>query len=153
MTLVAKSELKYFGPLGLTLWLCGLIFIDRNSKKTAFTTINDALMKLKVEHTHLWVYPEGRVYNTGEIHEFKKGAFYAAINAQVPIVPVVFSCYKGFVDSEKKIFNSGEIIIEALPELTTEGLTADDVDDLIAKTRSLMVAKYKQLNNELSHTS
>jgi lysophosphatidate acyltransferase len=81
--------------------------------------------------------------------EFKKGAFHIAIQNQVPIIPVVFSSYSSFLKRKEKIFNSGKIIIETLPEISTAGLTLADVDDLIKKTRDTMVEKYNELNEEL----
>lgn len=54
----------------------------------------------------LWVFPEGTRRNTGEIHEFKKGAFRIAIQGQIPIVPIVFS-KNYFMCSKNKIFDDG----------------------------------------------
>lgn len=56
--------------------------------------------------TKLWVFPEGARYNKGCIQPFKKGAFYLAIDAQIPIMPVVFSQYY-FLDNESKTFEPG----------------------------------------------
>lgn len=106
--------------------------------------------KLKRRKIKLWMFPEGTRRNTGEIHEFKKGAFHAAIQAQVPIVPVVFSSYKFFLDTKAKVFNNGIIIITALPAVSTEGLTIKDVDELIEKTKSLMNVTYTKTTNEIS---
>lgn len=58
----------------------------------------------------LWVFPEGTRRNTGDIHPFKKGAFHMAIQAQIPILPVVFSSYY-FLDSSKKYFDQGTFLI------------------------------------------
>lgn len=51
------------------------------------------------------------------------------------------------------MFNRGEVIIEALPEISTEGLTADDVDELLGRTRQAMIDKYNELNNEITFTN
>lgn len=110
--------------------------------------MNEAMEELKKKNIKLWVFPEGTRRNTGEIHSFKKGAFHAAVQAQVPIVPVIFSSYKPFLNTEKKIFNKGEIIITALPEISTEGLTASDVDGLIERTRNMMIETYKETSKE-----
>lgn len=56
--------------------------------------------------TKLWVFPEGARFNKGTIQPFKKGAFYLAIDAQIPILPVVFSQYY-FLDSGSKTFEPG----------------------------------------------
>jgi lysophosphatidate acyltransferase len=87
--------------------------------------------------------------NTAQIHEFKKGAFNVAIQAQIPIVPVVVSSYRTFLDDKKRIFNSGEIIIEALPEISTKGLTNDDINQLMERCRQIMIDKYNDITHEI----
>lgn len=154
-TVVAKRQLLYVFPFGICAYLCGLIFIDRYRVEKAKSTMNEAMEKLKENNIKLWIFPEGTRRNTGTIHEFKKGAFNVAISAQVPIVPVIFSSYTTFLDKKLKIFNSSEIIIEALPPLSTTGLTHSDIDQLMEKTRKLMLEKYlentKEIQTKYSH--
>lgn len=148
-TVVAKRELLYVWPFGLCAWLCGLVFIDRYSADKAKTAMNTALEKLKKDNIKLWIFPEGTRRNTGMIHDFKKGAFHVAIHGQVPILPVVFSSYKTFLDKKLKLFNPGEIIIEALPEISTKGLTHEDITQLMEKTRELMLDKFIENTKEV----
>lgn len=166
-TVVAKRELLYVWPFGVCAWLCGLIFIDRYAADKAKNTMTTAMEKLKMDNIKLWVFPEGessrpvRVYekviaailgtrrNTGVIHEFKKGAFHVAIQGQVPILPVVFSSYRTFLKDDLRILNSGEIIIEALPEIPTTGLTPDDTTQLMERTRQLMIDKFTEITKEI----
>lgn len=148
MTAIAKRELLFAGSFGIAMFLSGLTFINRKAGGTAGQALNEAMEDLKKKNIKMWVFPEGTRRNTGEIHGFKKGAFLAAVNAQVPIVPVVFSSYKPFLDTEKKIFDKGEIIITALPEISTEGLTFDNVEELMQRTRNLMIEKYNETSKE-----
>lgn len=113
--------------------------------------MNDAMKRLKRENIKLWVYPEGYRNHSGKIDEFKKGAFHMAVQAQVPIVPVVFSTYKNFMRKNEKVFDSGEVIIEFLPEISTEGLKVEDINLLMEQTRDLIVKKYEELNRELEN--
>lgn len=147
MTVIAKRELQYVLTFGIAMKYAGLYFIDRDSG-SAGQSMNNAVQELKAKNIKLWVFPEGTRRNTREIHQFKKGAFHAAIHAQVPIVPVVYSTYAHFLDTKKKIFGKGEIIITALPEISTVGLTANDVDDLIERTRNMMIKKYDETSAE-----
>lgn len=148
-TVVAKRELLYVWPFGICAWLCGLIFIDRFAADKAKVAMNSAVEKLKRERIKIWVFPEGTRRNTGVIHEFKKGAFHTAIQGQVPILPVVFSSYRTFLDDKLRILNSGEIIIEALPEISTVGLTHEDTTHLMQKTRELMMDKFREITKEV----
>ncbi|XP_003424072.1 1-acyl-sn-glycerol-3-phosphate acyltransferase alpha [Nasonia vitripennis] len=147
-TVVAKKEIFYAWPFGLAAWLCGLIFIDRMNSEKARSTINTAVEYLKENKIKLWIFPEGTRRNTGEIHSFKKGAFHVAINAQLPILPVVYSSYYFMSKSEKRL-DSGRVIITTLPPISTEGLDVKDVPDLMEKTRALMTQVFHNTNKEI----
>lgn len=74
-----------------------------------------------------------------------------AQQSQVPITPVVISSYNYFLSPKDKVFNSGKIIIEALPEISTKGLKPTDIDALLHKTRNAMIEKFDALNYELKN--
>ncbi|CAB0030172.1 unnamed protein product [Trichogramma brassicae] len=147
-TVVAKKEIFYVWPFGLAAWLCGLIFIDRMQSDKARDTINTAVEHLKENKIKLWIFPEGTRRNTGEIHPFKKGAFHVAINAQLPILPVVYSSYY-FMSKKEKRLDSGRVIITTLPPISTEGMDVNDVPKLMEKTRELMTQTFHATNHEI----
>ena len=152
MTSLVKRELVYLGgTFGLGAWLADVKFINRSAGINVREAMNATMMQLKNKNVKLWIFPEGTRRNTGEIHAFKKGAFHAAIHAQVPIIPVVYGSYKFMFDSEKSLFESGNIKVDVLPEISTIGLTAKDVDDLIKQTRDAMINAYKKLADENSN--
>jgi lysophosphatidate acyltransferase len=151
VTVIARMLLLFAGPFGLGSWLCGLIFINKDSRDRGKQKMNDAMEKLKKEKTKLWVFPEGYRNHTGAFDEFKKGAFHMAIQGQVPIIPAVFSSYKLFMRKSDKVFNRGEVIIEVLPEISTKGLKSDDVNKLTDQVRNLMIKKYEELNEEVEN--
>ena len=55
----------------------------------------------------LWVFPEGTRSMGDEMLPFKKGAFHLAVEGQLPILPIVYSSYRGFLNHPCKIFNPG----------------------------------------------
>jgi lysophosphatidate acyltransferase len=129
--------------------LSGLIFINKSSKDRGIGKMNAEMKKLKREKIKLFMFPEGFRNHSSEIVEFKKGAFYLAVQAQVPIIPVVFSSYNTFLRPSERVFDSGEIIIQALPEISTEGLSSSDVNKLMEQTRTIMIKKFEELNHEI----
>ncbi|KAG5682760.1 hypothetical protein PVAND_012093 [Polypedilum vanderplanki] len=147
MTVIAKKELLYAGPFGIAAYLSGLIFIDRHSSKGK-ETMNQAMEVLKKNNTKLWIFPEGTRRNTGEIHNFKKGAFHTAIQYEIPIIPIVFSSYRHFLDDKNKKFDEGEIILTVLPTIKTKGLKLSDIDELMEKTKKEMTLVYKKISDE-----
>ncbi|KAL1131571.1 hypothetical protein AAG570_011186 [Ranatra chinensis] len=147
-TVVAKKELLYAWPFGLAAWLCGLIFIDRLNSEASRRAINRSISELRDSKTKMWVFPEGTRKNTGEIHAFKKGAFHAAISAQLPILPVVFTRFY-FLKSEQKILDQGRVVVTVLPPIETTGLKLDDMPQLMAKTHATMVDVFESSSQQL----
>jgi len=81
---------------------------------------------------------------------FKKGAFHLAIQAQLPILPIVSQGYSHIYDSSKRSFPGGELEIRVLEPIPTKGLTTDDVNDLMDKTRNLMLKHLKEMDSHYS---
>lgn len=146
--IIGKREVLLFGgPFGVAMYLCGMKFINRKNGRKSVNTLNVVAEDLKKRQSKMWVYPEGTRRNTRKIHEFKKGAFYAAIHAKLPITPIVFSSFS-FLDKEHKIFSKGNVIITILPEISTEGMKTEDVDSLIEKTRNKMIEIFQETSIE-----
>lgn len=149
-TVVSKRELFFAWPFGLAAWLCGLIFINRMQSDRARGQLCKASSDIKNKKIKLWIFPEGTRRNTGELHSFKKGAFHVAIDAQIPILPVVFSSYRTFLDDKNKHFNSGRIIVTTLPPIQTAGLTKEHLEDLIQHTYNAMNVEFQRTSKEVS---
>ncbi|KAJ2946575.1 hypothetical protein O0L34_g12628 [Tuta absoluta] len=147
-SVVAKRPLMYAGSFGFGAWLSGLVFIDRLKTDKARKLMKIATEKVKEEKTKLWIFPEGARYNKGRIQPFKKGAFYLAIDSQIPIMPVVFSQYY-FLDSETKTFEPGKVVITTLAPISTKGMTRDDVETLSEMTRQQMIEVFNETSKDL----
>lgn len=144
---IAKKELIYAFPFGFAIWLSGFMFIDRKNPVKAKQDMSNVIAYLKKTNTKLWVYPEGTRRNTNEIHQFKKGAFYTAIQGQIPIMPVSFSSYHWFFDGQKYMWNPGHIIVTALEPIPTKGLTVDDVDGELKNCTSRILKSLTHKNS------
>uniref|UniRef100_A0A8C3VNJ4 1-acyl-sn-glycerol-3-phosphate acyltransferase n=1 Tax=Catagonus wagneri TaxID=51154 RepID=A0A8C3VNJ4_9CETA len=128
---IAKRELLFMGPVGLIMYLGGVVFINRQRSRTAMNVLADVGERLAREKLKVWIYPEGTRNDNGDLLPFKKGAFYLAVQAQVPIVPVVYSSFSSFYNSKTKLFSSGTIKVEVLDAIPTSGLTVADVPRLV----------------------
>ncbi|NXC89665.1 PLCB acyltransferase, partial [Cercotrichas coryphoeus] len=135
---VAKKELMYMGSVGLIIYLGGIIFINRKSTSSAKMVMSEVAKTMVAENVKVWVYPEGTRNCTGDLLPFKKGAFHLAVQAQVPVIPVVYSSFTSFYNPKTKLFTSGKIKVEVLPPIETKGLTSDDVTNLTDRCFSTM---------------
>ncbi|XP_015449629.1 1-acyl-sn-glycerol-3-phosphate acyltransferase beta [Pteropus alecto] len=127
---IAKRELLFMGPVGLVMYLGGVFFINRQCSSTAMTVMTEVGERMVGENLKVWIYPEGTRNDNEDLLPFKKGAFYLAIQAQVPIIPVVYSSLSSFYKPKTKLFTSGTIKVEVLDAIPTSGLTVADVPTL-----------------------
>ncbi|XP_064325136.1 1-acyl-sn-glycerol-3-phosphate acyltransferase beta isoform X1 [Phalacrocorax carbo] len=127
---VGKKELMYAGTVGLVIYLGGVIFINRKSTTSAKMVMAEVAKTMATDNVKVWVYPEGTRNCTGDLLPFKKGAFHLAVQAQVPVIPVVYSSFTTFYNPKTNLFTSGKIKVKVLPPIDTKGLTSDDVSDL-----------------------
>ncbi|XP_075761463.1 1-acyl-sn-glycerol-3-phosphate acyltransferase beta [Pelodiscus sinensis] len=143
---IGKKELLYTGPVGLIMYLGGVIFINRKSTSNAKTVMSGVAQTMLDENVKVWVYPEGTRNGNGDLLPFKKGAFHLAVQAQVPVIPVVYSSFTSFYNPAKKLFISGKIRVEVLQPIETKGLTAEDVADLTERCYCTMRETFFRLS-------
>ncbi len=151
--LIGKKELVFVPFFGLYYYGAGNILIDRNKRTQAIAGLDQAVKYMKEKGASIWIFPEG-TRNTlakGKGHAllpFKKGAFYMAIQAGVPIVPIVSARFDGKFDWKKKLFRAGKHRIAILPPISTAGMTKDDVDRLSAITRQKMLDALRDFGDD-----
>lgn len=145
---MAKKELLYFPFLGIFMKLSNAIFIDRKNHKKAIESTTQAVADMKKRKSGIWIFPEGTRshLDTADLLPFKKGAFHLAIQAQLPVLPIVSAGYSHIYDSAKRSFPGGELEIRVLEPISTKGMTADDVNDLMEKTREVMLKHVKEMD-------
>ncbi|XP_026574927.1 1-acyl-sn-glycerol-3-phosphate acyltransferase beta [Pseudonaja textilis] len=150
---IAKRELLYTGPVGLVIYLGGIIFINRKRTGTAKSVMSGVGQTMTNENLKIWIYPEGTRNMNGDLLPFKKGAFHLAIQTQVPIIQVVYSSFTSFYNPEKKTFTSGKIKVEIFPPISTKGLTTEDVDDLAKRCYTTMRETFFRLSGKSKETN
>ncbi|KAJ2897981.1 hypothetical protein MKZ38_004249 [Zalerion maritima] len=140
-SVTAKKAIQYIPLLGWFMVLSGSIFIDRKNSTDARQAMAGAASEMKNKNQSVYIFPEGtRSYSKEPmLKSFKKGAFHLAIQGGVPIVPVVVANYSHVLYKQGRIFKAGKIPCKVLEPIPTKGLTADDVDDLVRKTRDIML--------------
>ncbi|CAM9805640.1 unnamed protein product [Bubo scandiacus] len=135
---IAKKELMYMGTVGWACWLSGIIFIDRHKREDAIDVISQTARTMRRENLRVLIFPEGTRNQNKSMLPFKRGAFHLAVQAQVPIFPIVISPYWDFFSSKEKRFTSGTCTIQILPKVETQGLSPKDVPELTETVRQAM---------------
>ncbi|MBL0171819.1 MAG: 1-acyl-sn-glycerol-3-phosphate acyltransferase [Gemmatimonadaceae bacterium] len=134
---VAKRELESVPLFGAAARAAGVIYIDRENLKAAFTAYEDAASKIRAGQSVL-VYPEGTRGERYALRPFKKGPFVLAIGAGVPVVPVVIHGTIAVNPRGEYRASPGVVHVHLLDPIPTEGLTYDDRQALAEKVRFRM---------------
>ena len=83
---ISKESNFKFPLVGPYLHGAGYYAIDRDNAMRALRTLKSAAERMKNEGLDVGIYPEGTRSRTGELLEFKTGAFYLAKKANAPVV-------------------------------------------------------------------
>jgi len=113
-----RMDVKYYakaslfkGPLGFFLRLVGGVPVDRSKNNNL---VGQAIQDFKtMDRLHILLTPEGTRKRT---EKFKSGFYYIALEAGVPILPVVF--------------DFGEKTIRMLPVISVRGDGASEVEEI-----------------------
>jgi lysophosphatidate acyltransferase len=106
-----KSSLKNIPFLGWYLAASGSVFIDKGNPVSARGTLENAARDLIRNRISVFALPEGtRSYATDpRLLPFKNVAFHLAVQARVPIVPLVCGNYSDLLSHKDLKFRSGVI--------------------------------------------
>ena len=146
---VAKQEIQgnpVFGPLFSA---AGVAFVDRSNTIKAIEALGPALQALR-EGRSLIIAPEGTRSTTPTLGPFKKGAFRLAMQAGVPIVPVVFRNVLDALPKGGVIVRPAVIEAVVLPPIDTSSWTLESLDHEVAKVRNQYIAILQEQREEVS---
>jgi 1-acyl-sn-glycerol-3-phosphate acyltransferase len=110
---IGKKVIRLFPIFGQLYWLSGNILINRKKKKSAKGVMSNAAQEMNRRNLSVWIMAEGTRSKGRGILPFKKGAFFTAIQAKRPIVPIAISQYHKTLDTSR--WNSGKVIMQVLP--------------------------------------
>ena len=142
--LLAKKELLKVPILGIGMGFVNVMAIDRTNRESAIRTTEAAARRIK-SGVSFGVFVEGTRARPGELLPFKKGAFYMARQAGVPIVPVAIRNSDVLMGKGTGEARPGTIEMLLMPPIDTVDRTSDDdIDQLIAETRQLIAAELER---------
>jgi putative phosphoserine phosphatase/1-acylglycerol-3-phosphate O-acyltransferase len=143
VTGIGKKEIQknpIFGPIFTA---AGAVFVDRADSARAIEALKPAVEALK-QGRSLVIAPEGTRSLTPRLGPFKKGAFHLAMQAEVPIVPVVFHNVLDAFPKDATIVRPAMVEAEVLPPIDTSDWTVEELDERIAEVRDAYLDVLRQ---------
>jgi putative phosphoserine phosphatase/1-acylglycerol-3-phosphate O-acyltransferase len=136
LTGVAKREAARdprFAPIG---YIADVVYIDRSNSRQAREALRPAVERLRTG-TSIAIAPEGTRSPTPRLGPFKKGAFHMAMQAGVPIVPIVIRNAGDLMWRGSLVIRPGTIDVAVLEPISTDGWTADEIGERADEIREL----------------
>ena len=138
---LAKKELLKVPVLGVGMGFVNVMAIDRTNRESAIRTTEAAAKRIQ-SGVSFAVFVEGTRAKPAELLPFKKGAFYMARQAGVPVVPVAIKNSDVLMGKGTGEARSGTIEMVIMPPVETVGVsTDDDMNQFIADVRESIAAE------------
>jgi len=135
---VAKVEVSRHPVVGPMFKAMQVAFVDRSDHSKALQALAPAVEALR-SGISLVIAPEGTRSETERLGPFKKGAFHLAMQAGVPVVPIVIHNALESQPKGARLFRPATIRVEVLPPVATDDWTAATVDRHVADVRAMFL--------------
>ena len=135
---VAKSELRKDPTMMVAGFLFNPVYVDRGDPAQSRAALAGAVERIQAG-TSVLIFPEGTRMPTPEPGPFKKGAFHMAMQAGVPIVPVVIRNAGELMGPSGIAMRPGTVDVHVLEPIDTSDWRAEDLGTIVPAVRQLFV--------------
>lgn len=144
ITGVGKREIRDMPIIGRVMEAAGVVLIDRRNSASAIEAMTPLVDAMRVEGKSVCLSPEGTRAPTIKLSSFKKGAFHLAMQAGVPIVPIVIQNSGDVQPKGDILYHPGTVEVEVLPPVDTSEWSADTIDKHVADVRDMYLRALEQ---------
>jgi 1-acyl-sn-glycerol-3-phosphate acyltransferase len=127
--------------MGWHLHRSGQIPVVLENPKASVRSLNRAVAALK-EGMSLVVFPEGGRSPDGQLQPFMGGAFYAAIRAQVDVIPMALVGTYEMLKMNTWHIKPGPLYLLVGEPISTVGLTSRDLEKITSKAHDVIAQLY-----------
>jgi len=136
---VGKMELRELPFIGRMLEFSGVVLIDRKDTEKAIETMKTLVDTMRIEGKSVCMSPEGTRSVTPKLAAFKKGAFHLAMQAGVPVVPIVIQNSSDIMPKGDMIYRPATVRVEVLPPVETNSWSVDTIDEHMNSVRDMFL--------------
>jgi 1-acyl-sn-glycerol-3-phosphate acyltransferase len=135
--ILAKKELFRYPFMGWHLRRSGQIPVVLENPKASVRSLNLAVAAIRKGNS-LVIFPEGGRSPNGQLQPFMGGAFYAAVKAQVDVIPIVLIGTYEMLKMNSYHIKPGLIQMVVGSPLSTAGMSTRDIAKITEQARTVM---------------
>lgn len=146
---VGKKEIASIPFADKLMAFGGAVLIDRADSGSAVAALKPLVDVIRDEGKSVVMAPEGKRTVSPRLAPFKKGAFHLAIQAGVPIIPIVLHDAIDIAPKGTFVYRPGKVHVEILDPVDTSSWHAATIDDHVSEVRRLFLAALGQADDTL----
>jgi 1-acyl-sn-glycerol-3-phosphate acyltransferase len=135
--ILAKKELFRYPFMGWHLRRSGQIPVVLENPKASVRSLNLAVASIRKGNS-LVIFPEGGRSPNGQLQPFMGGAFYAAVKAQVDVVPIVLVGTYEMLKMNSYHIKPGPVQMVVGSPISTVGMSTRDIAKITERARIVM---------------
>ncbi len=136
---VGKQEIRNIPVLGQLMEWAGTVFIDRKDGVNAIKAMEPLVDAIKKDGKSICIAPEGTRSNSPKLAPFKKGAFHLAMQAGVPIVPIVIHNAGDVAPKNEFVMRPATVRVDVLPPIDTSSWSAKTMNRHVTEVRNMFL--------------
>jgi putative phosphoserine phosphatase/1-acylglycerol-3-phosphate O-acyltransferase len=136
---VGKKEIKKMPLIGQVLEFGGAVLIDRENASSAIEAMQPLVDAMRVEGKSVILAPEGTRTVSPKLAPFKKGAFHLAMQAGVPIIPIVIHNALDVAPKGDFIYRPATVEVDVLDPVDTSDWSVATLNEHVADVRQLFL--------------
>jgi 1-acyl-sn-glycerol-3-phosphate acyltransferase len=145
---ISKIENFRVPVIGWYLRMADYITVERGNEDSKNEMMVKSLQCLK-DNISIMIFPEGTRSRDTEIGFFRRGAFQLAMQAEVPVLPVLIDGTGGILPKHGLIFGSGRHIrIKVLDPLSPSDFKTVNPDELAQRFNLFMIDELKKFRQQ-----
>jgi len=144
MKYLVKKSMTLMPFVGWSMILAGDIPLKRGHKESTISAMKRCAKYLK-DNVNVMIFPEGTRTLTGEIGDFKDGAFRLAIETQSDLCPLAIAGTENSLAVSSLVFGVSKGVVTVGKPISTKGMTLNDISKLKREAKEQILSMYKEI--------
>jgi 1-acyl-sn-glycerol-3-phosphate acyltransferase len=144
MKWMSKEAILKIPLVGWMMRMAGDISLVRGDRASGSAALEQSKVWLQ-RRVSVMIFPEGTRSASGELREFKDGAFRLAIETGTPILPLVVHGTRTALMKHDWRMGDSDAVVRVLAPVPVDGLTEADIPVLRERIRSLIAAELDEM--------
>jgi 1-acyl-sn-glycerol-3-phosphate acyltransferase len=149
MKWLSKEAIFRIPVMGWMMRMAGDVAVQRGDRTSRAAALEECRKRL-MRRVSVMIMPEGTRSSTGELQEFKDGAFRLAVETGCPILPIAVAGTRQAISKGSFLVRRSRAVARVLEPVETLGLTLDDVPALRERVRAMIAEARAGLVRELA---